>query len=121
MQTGAKQQMSSTNLPIRNNPSSISFSPQFCEACLSFDDELSRIETLLEKPEPQAKSSSTVTPTQELNSLPHLEISKLRHIWNHAAVCRCCRSLRDYVLRRYPSLIADNGGRDSPTALDALS
>ncbi|KAH6714661.1 heterokaryon incompatibility protein-domain-containing protein [Leptodontidium sp. MPI-SDFR-AT-0119] len=121
MQTGAKQQMSSTNLPIRNNPSSISFSSQFCEACLSFDDELSRIETLLEKPEPQAKSSSTVTPTQELSSLPHLEISKLRHIWDHAAVCRCCRSLRDYVLRRYPSLIAGNGGRDSPTALDALS
>ncbi|KAF5844120.1 hypothetical protein GGP41_010159 [Bipolaris sorokiniana] len=121
MQTGVKQQMSSANLPIGNDLSSINTFPRFCEACLSFDDELSRIETLLEKPEPQAKSSSTVTPTQELSRLPPLEISKLRHIWDHAAVCRCCRSLRNYVLRRHLSLIAGDGGRDSPTALDALS
>lgn len=113
--------MSSANLPIGNDLSSINTFPRFCEACLSFDDELSRIETLLEKPEPQAKSSSTVTPTQELSRLPPLEISKLRHIWDHAAVCRCCRSLRNYVLRRHLSLIAGDGGRDSPTALDALS
>jgi len=109
------------NMPIRNNPPFMNFVPQFCEACLNFDDELSRIETLLEKPEPQVKSSSTVTPTQELSRLPFVEISKLRDIWDHAAVCRCCRSLRNYVLRSYPSLFSGSDGRDSPTALDAPS
>lgn len=113
--------MSSPNLPTRNYQSSIRFLPQFCEACLTFDDELSRIESKLEKAEPQFKSTIVEDPTQQLKSLPSLEISKTRHIWDHAAACRCCRSLRDYVSRRFSSIITANRERDSPIDLYALS
>jgi len=113
--------MSSSNLPTRSYKSCTRFSPQFCEACLGFDDELSRIESKLEEAEPQFKSTVVKGSTQQLKSLPSLEISKTRHIWDHAAACRCCRSLRDYVSRRFPSIIAANRGRDSPIDPYALS
>jgi hypothetical protein len=85
--------MSSPNLSTTGYQSFTRFSPQFCEACLRFDDELSRIESLLEREEPPYKSTSVEGPTQQLKNLPSLEISKTRHIWDYAAACRCCLSL----------------------------
>ncbi|KAH7077500.1 heterokaryon incompatibility protein-domain-containing protein [Paraphoma chrysanthemicola] len=113
--------MSSTDLPTRSYQSPTSFVPQFCEACLSFDDELSRIENLLEKPEPQFKNNGEESPTQQLKNLPSFEISKTQHIWDHAATCRCCRSLQRYVAKRLPSIAAASFARGLPIDLYALS
>ncbi|KAH7088032.1 heterokaryon incompatibility protein-domain-containing protein [Paraphoma chrysanthemicola] len=113
--------MSSTDLPTRNDQNPTSFVLQFCEACLSFDDELSRIEILLEKPEPQFKNNGEESPTEQLKSLPSFEISKTRHIWDHAATCRCCRSLQRYVAKRLPSIATAILARGLPIDLYALS
>jgi hypothetical protein len=113
--------MSFLSLLTMNYKSSTGFLPQFCDACLGFDDELSRVESKLEEAEPQFKSASVQGPTQQLKSLLSLEISKTRHIWDHAAACRCCQSLSKYVSKRLPSIIAANHGRDLPVDLYALS
>jgi hypothetical protein len=113
--------MSSPKLSFKGDQSSIRFAPQFCQACLRFDDEVSRIESLLEKDEPLSKRTGIEGPIQQLKTLPSLEISKTRHIWDHATACCCCRSLRDYVSRRFPSVVAANRGHDSPILINALS
>lgn len=106
-----------TNLPLRSYDSSHAFGPDYCEACLAFDDELTRIECTLEKPEPLFKGSMDESPTQQLKGLPALEISKTRHIWDHAGACRGCRSLQEYAMAKLPSIVAMNLG-PGKTALD---
>lgn len=97
------------------------FAPQFCDACLRFDDEISRIESLLEKPEPHTKSEINPSPSEQIRNTPPLEISKAHHIWDNSAACRSCRSLRHLVTQKFPSVFTANDKDVLPIALYALS
>lgn len=114
MQQAQGDNMDLITLLTRQLLSSKLLVPQFCEACLRFDDELSRIESLLDKPEPLFKSSDNESPTEQLKSLSSFEIGKARHVWDRATVCHCCRSIRDSLLKDLPSI-------EDANELDVLS